>query len=66
MTKDEVKLVLANLSGIYELIISLIYGCGLRMQEALSLRIKDIDFGFDKIYIFNSKSMTDRTLPLDL
>ena len=34
------------------------------MQEALNLRVKDIDFGFDKVYIFDSKSMKDRTLPL--
>jgi len=64
LTKEEVALILANLSGIYELMVSLMYGCGLRMQEALNLRVKDIDFGFDKIYIFDSKSMTDRTLPL--
>lgn len=64
LTKEEVRLVLANLSGVYELMVSLMYGCGLRMQEALNLRIKDIDFGFDKIYIFDSKSLRDRTLPL--
>ena len=64
LTKEEVALILSNLNGIYELMVSLMYGCGLRMQEALNLRVKDIDFGFDKIYIFNSKSMTDRTLPL--
>lgn len=66
LTKEEVKTVLANLSGVYELIVTLMYGCGLRMQEALNLRIKDIDFGFDKVYIYNSKSMKDRTLPLPL
>ena len=64
LAKEEVKMVLANLSGIYELMVSLMYGCGLRMQEALNLRIKDIDFGFDKIYIFDSKSLKDRTVPL--
>lgn len=64
LTKEEVKTVLANLSGVYELIVTLMYGCGLRMQEALNLRIKDVDFGFDKVYIYNSKSMKDRTLPL--
>jgi integron integrase len=64
LTKEEVRRVLANLEGIYELIVSLMYGCGLRMQEALNLRVKDIDFGYDKVYVFNSKSMTDRTLPL--
>jgi len=40
------------------------YGCGLRMNEALNLRIKDIDFGFDKVYIWDSKSLKDRTVPL--
>ena len=30
------------------------------------IRIKDIDFGFDKLYIWDSKSLKDRTLPLPL
>jgi len=64
LTKEEVNIVLVNLSGIYELMVTLMYGCGLRMQEVLNLRIKDIDFGFDKVYIFDSKSLKDRTLPL--
>ncbi len=51
LTRDEVKRVIENLNGIYNLIVSLMYGCGLRMNEALNLRIKDIDFGFDKVYM---------------
>jgi len=35
-------------NGIYKLIVILMYGCGLRMSEVLNIRIKDIDFGFDK------------------
>ena len=64
LTKDEVKTIIMNLNGIYQLIIKIMYGCGLRMSEALNLRVKDIDFGYDKVYIWNSKSMKDRTLPL--
>ena len=64
LTRDEVKSIIGNLSGIYQLIVSLMYGCGLRMNEALNLRIKDIDFGFDRVYIWDSKSLKDRTLPL--
>ncbi len=64
MTKDEVKKVIANLTGTYQLIVYLMYGCGLRMNEALNIRIKDIDFGFDKVYIWDSKSLKDRTVPL--
>ena len=64
LTRDEVKKVIENLDGIYNLIVSLMYGCGLRMNEALNLRVKDIDFGFDKVYIWDSKSLKDRTVPL--
>ncbi len=64
LTRDEVHRVIDNLTGIYHLIVSLMYGCGLRMNEALNLRIKDLDFGFDKIYIWDSKSLKDRTVPL--
>ena len=64
LTKDEVKSVINNLTGTYQLILYLMYGCGLRMSEALNIRIKDIDFGFDKVYIWDSKSLSDRTVPL--
>jgi len=64
LTKDEVKKVIDNLTGTYQLIVYLMYGCGLRMSEVLNIRIKDIDFGFDKVYIWDSKSLKDRTIPL--
>jgi len=66
LTKEEVKNVLQNIPMDYSLLVHLMYGCGLRMNEALSLRIKDIDFGFNKIYIWDSKSLKDRTIPLPL
>ena len=66
LTKDEVKTVLDNIALPYKLLVSLMYGCGLRMNEALNLRLKDIDFGFDKVYIWDSKSLKDRTIPLPL
>jgi integrase len=36
------------------------------MNEVLNIRIKDLDFGFDKLYIWDSKSLKDRTVPLPL
>jgi integron integrase len=66
LTKDEVQKILENLHGIYKLIVTLMYGCGLRMNEVLNIRLKDIDFGFDKLYIWDSKSLKDRTVPLPL
>lgn len=64
LTREEVEKIILNINGIYHLMTSLMYGCGLRMSELLCLRLKDIDFGFDKIYIWDSKSLKDRTLPL--
>ncbi|MGE0051742.1 MAG: integron integrase [Arcobacter sp.] len=64
LTIEEVKSIISNITGIYQVMVKLMYGCGLRMKEAQNIRIKDIDFGFDKIYIWDSKSLKDRTLPL--
>ena len=66
LTQEEVKKVLENLTGIYKLVVTLMYGCGLRMSEVLNIRVKDVDFGFDKLYVWDSKSLKDRTLPLPL
>jgi len=66
LTKEEVKQVIYYMNGVYKLMLSLMYGCGLRMNELLRLRIKDIDFGFENIYIWDSKSQKDRILPLPL
>ena len=59
LTKDEVSKVIENIEGIYNLVVMLMYGCGLRMSEVLNLRIKDIDFGFNKVYVWDSKSLKD-------
>ncbi|WP_321777176.1 integron integrase [Sulfurimonas sp.] len=66
LTKEEVHKVIENLKGIYNLVTMLMYGCGLRMSEVLSLRVKDIDLGFEKVYIWDSKSLRDRALPLPI
>jgi integron integrase len=66
LTKEEVHKVLENLNAIYKLVVTLMYGCGLRMSEVLNIRVKDIDFGFNKLYIWDSKSLKDRTIPLPL
>ena len=64
LTELEVGAILDNLTGIYQLIVKTMYGCGLRLNEVLNLRIKDIDFGFNKVIIWDSKSLADRSVPL--
>jgi len=63
---DEVKQILTNITGVNGIIVSLLYGCGLRIKEVLRLRVKDIDFEYENIYIFDSKSTKDRIMPLPL
>ena len=43
-TKEEASAVITHLHGAEKLIASLLYGSGLRIMEAVRLRIKDLDF----------------------
>ena len=60
MTRDEVKAVLAQMSGDRWLMASLMYGAGLRLTECLCLRVQDIDFGRNEITIRAGKGDKDR------
>jgi integron integrase len=59
-TRAEVQTVLAHLSGTHLLLASLLYGAGLRLMEALRLRIKDVDFSQNQIVVRDGKGATDR------
>jgi len=60
LSKNEAKLILAQLDGTVKLICSLLYGSGLRLMEALRLRIKDVDFEMDTITVHDAKGNKDR------
>ncbi len=55
---------LAQLRDPYLLIIKLLYGSGLRLNECLRLRIKDIDFAMNIIIVRQGKGRKDRYVPL--
>jgi integron integrase len=63
-SRSEVTAILTSLHGTQKLIGALLYGCGLRLTEALRLRRKDIDFERSQIAIWDSKSMKDRLVML--
>ncbi len=60
LTKEEVKLIIKYLTGTNWLIANLLYGAGLRLHEALRLRVKDLDFGFRQIVVRDGKGAKDR------
>ena len=45
-------------------IIRMLYGCGLRISEALNLRIQDVDLEQGILFIRSSKFDKDRTVPM--
>jgi integron integrase len=59
-SREEVDALLFHLSGTYKLIAGLLYGSGLRLMEALRLRIKDLDFGYAGILVRDGKDEKDR------
>lgn len=68
LTKEEARGVLGELEGSYRLIAELLYGSGLRLLEALRLRVKDLDFGYLQVTVRHGKGGKDRRtmLPVSL
>ena len=61
MTRDEVDRVLGHLrSHTSRLIGGLLYGSGLRLMEALRLRVKDVEFSRGEILVREGKGFKDR------
>jgi integron integrase len=63
-TPAEVEAILAQLAGTHHLVISLLYGTGMRLSECLRLRVKDLDFEYRQITIRDGKGGTDRVTVL--
>jgi integron integrase len=61
---NEVAAILSSMSGVQKLIAALLYGTGMRLSEALRLRVKDIDFERNLIVVRDTKGAKDRSVPL--
>ena len=59
-SRDEVTRVIEKLDGQKKLIAKLLYGTGMRLNEALSLRVLDLDFDQNEIIIRHGKGDKDR------
>jgi integron integrase len=64
LSREEVAAVLACVDPEFWLLCALLYGAGLRLQEGLTLRVKDLDFSRRVIIVRNGKGAKDRVVML--
>jgi len=64
LTVSEVQSLLSHLTGTHGLIASLLYGGGMRLMEAVRLRVKDVDFAQHEILVREGKGFKDRVTML--
>jgi len=64
LNRDEVRRVLDAMTGASSLVAGLLYGSGLRLTEALELRVKDVDFDRGEIRLRDGKGRKDRVTML--
>jgi integron integrase len=64
LSRDEVSDVLRELRGAKQLVAMLLYGSGLRLLEALTLRVKDLDFARAQVIVRSGKGDKDRVTVL--
>jgi integron integrase len=60
LTQKEAQRVVANLPGVFWLIGGLLYGSGLRLTEALRLRVKDLELDRRRLMVRDGKGAKDR------
>ncbi|ARU32890.1 integrase [Sulfuriferula sp. AH1] len=64
LTVSEVQAVLSRLPGTHALVGNLLYGSGMRLMEAIRLRVKDVDFARREIIVREGKGFKDRVTML--
>lgn len=68
LSREEVGRVISLMEGTAQLVVKLLYGSGLRIMEAVRLRVKDVDFAMKQITVRSGKGDEDRvtTFPASL
>jgi len=64
LTRPEVDAVLRNLAQPYDMVVKLLYGCGLRLFECLKLRVQNFNFDEGVLTVMDGKGKKARTVPI--
>jgi len=64
LSRGEVQALIRQMDGVEELVARLMYGTGMRISEAVRLRVKDIAFDRNEIMVRGGKGDKDRRVPL--
>ena len=64
LSREEIGALLKRLTGTMRLVVMLLYGSGVRLEECLGLRIKDLDFDRQQIVVRQGKGRKDRVTML--
>ena len=64
LNHEELERVLENLTFPFHLVVSVLYGCGLRHSECLNLRVNSLDFDQELVIVHDGKGKKDRSVPM--
>jgi len=63
LSRSEIDAIISRLEYPFDIVVSLLYSCGLRLFECLSLRVQNFNFD-ERILTVHGKGDKDRTVPL--
>jgi integron integrase len=64
LSRTEVSRLLDQMDGTFGLMARLMYGTGMRLMEAVRLRVQDVDYDYSQVVVRNAKGNKDRVVPL--
>lgn len=64
LSREEIDAVISYLAYPYDLIVKLLYGCGLRLSECMNLRVQCFNFDTRILTVHDGKGQKDRTVPI--
>lgn len=64
LSRAEIDLIISRLRYPYDLVVKILYGCGLRLGECMKVRISNLNLDAGILTIHDGKGKKDRSVPL--